>query len=124
MRPGETVKFTVPGRPVPAVRMTQRSKYSDRARRYLAYKSVVGWSAKIAKLQPVNGPIAIEAVFYFGNKRLPDVDNLLKAVMDGLNKVAWCDDRQIVRSLGERRQGEPERAEITITYLVEDRSSA
>lgn len=115
----ESVSFTVPGRPVPAVRMTQRSKYGPREQRYLAYKSVVGWSAKFAKLQLVNGPVAVEVVFYFKNKRLPDVDNLLKAIMDGLNKVAWCDDRQVVRSAGERRQGEPERAEVTITYWLQ-----
>jgi crossover junction endodeoxyribonuclease RusA len=32
-----------------------------------------------------------------------DLDNFVKAVMDGLNKVAWQDDRQIVKLEVERR---------------------
>jgi Holliday junction resolvase RusA-like endonuclease len=27
----------------------------------------------------------------------PDVDNLLKAVLDGLNGIAWADDSQVIR---------------------------
>lgn len=36
------IHFIIPGRPVPAVRMTQRSKFADpNAQRYLAYKQAV-----------------------------------------------------------------------------------
>jgi Holliday junction resolvase RusA-like endonuclease len=27
----------------------------------------------------------------------PDTDNLLKAVLDGLNGIAWADDSQVIR---------------------------
>lgn len=33
----------------------------------------------------------------------PDVDNLVKAILDGLNKLAWADDSQIVRISAEKK---------------------
>ena len=32
----------------------------------------------------------------------PDIDNVVKAVADGLNGIAWVDDRQVVQMLGEK----------------------
>ena len=107
--------FTVPGRPVPAERMTQRSKFCDRAQRYLAYKTLVGWRAKQARVLMTDGPVTVAMRFYFANKRLPDVDNLVKSILDGLNKVAWKDDRQVARIEAERRFDTLERAEVIIT---------
>lgn len=60
----------------------------------------------------IDGPVSLTCDFYFDRpqtgkaaKKLghgkqlrplnPDIDNLLKAVMDGLNLVAWTDDRQV-----------------------------
>lgn len=113
--------FTVPGRPIPAERMTQRSKFSDRAQRYLKYKALVGWRAKQAHIQMTNGPVTVAMLFYFSNNRLPDVDNLVKAILDGLNKVAWKDDRQVARIEAERIMDTVERAEIVITPYVSER---
>lgn len=109
------MKFVVPGRPVPAVRMTRRGKWvKKRAQRYLAYKDQVGWVARVAGIKRIGGPVKVSMTFYFANNQLPDVDNLVKAIMDGLNGIAWSDDRQVIRVEAERRKGEPERAEIEI----------
>ena len=32
----------------------------------------------------------------------PDIDNIVKAVFDGLNSVAWHDDKQIVKLIAEK----------------------
>lgn len=44
----------------------------------------------------------------------PDIDNLIKSVLDGLNKVAWKDDAQVVE-LTARKEYYPEPCvEVTI----------
>ena len=42
------------------------------------------------------------------------MDNCVKSIVDGLNNVAYLDDRQVVRLMAERRNGQVERAEVTI----------
>lgn len=47
----------------------------------------------------------------------PDLDNLVKAVKDALNGVAYRDDSHIVSIRAAKRYGETPRAIITITAL-------
>ena len=90
------LEFTVPGRPIPAVRMTQRSKFTPRARRYLAYKQQVGWTARQHfKGQPTDKPVCVEIKIYLHKGIQGDVDNYFKSIADSLNKIVYKDDRQI-----------------------------
>lgn len=83
------ITFTVPGRPVPAVRMTQRGKWVKRdAGHYLAYKGQIGWAARSAEVKRLDGPVEVEAVAYLYGRREPDVDNLAKAFLDVLTGIA------------------------------------
>lgn len=53
----------------------------------------------------------------------PDGSNILKAVEDALNKIAYHDDSQIVCAIplkAKRRRGEPERLEIIITDEIDE----
>lgn len=43
---------------------------------------------------------AVEAAFCVSARNRGDVDNLLKAVLDGMNGVAYHDDRQVVEVHG------------------------
>lgn len=61
----------------------------------------------------------VEAGFYLASGIRRDVDNMLKIVLDGLNKVAWADDHQVVEVIG-RKSMVPkgnERTEIRIYVL-------
>jgi len=111
-------RLVIPGRPVPAVRMTQRGKFVSRAaQRYLAYKNQVAWIAKQARIRPVVGPVEVEGVVYIHGLREGDADNYAKTILDGLNGVAWVDDRQVRRLIIEKRKVDTaaeERAEIII----------
>lgn len=95
-------KFEVPGRPVPAVRMTRRSKWTRQSLRYLQYKEHLGWVAKSEKIPYFEGDVEVSAVVYVCASFLADVDNLAKSFLDSLNKIAWKDDRQVQKLTIER----------------------
>lgn len=50
----------------------------------------------------------------------PDTDNIAKNIKDGLNKIAYPDDSQIVIEHIEKRYSENPRVEIEISTLEED----
>ena len=117
------IKLTIPGRPVPCVRMTQRSKFADpKAQRYLAYKKTVGWMGKSKFKSPITEDVTVSVVlnFWLCGGQTPDIDNLIKAILDGLNKIAWVDDKQVVEVTARRYQADDkqsERAEVEINEV-------
>jgi len=92
------IKFIVPGRPIPAVRMTQKSMYVNKyAKRYLAYKKQVGWIAKsLAKGLPSEELIGVNLELHIHGGNHGDIDNYAKSITDALNKILYKDDKQIV----------------------------
>lgn len=93
-----SVAFTVPGKPRPAVRMTQRGKWSQRSRSGLDYQRAVAWAAKAAKAQPMRGAVELSCVFVFADRRHGDLSNLVKAIEDGIQySGVVSNDKQIVR---------------------------
>lgn len=117
---GEHMKLIIPGRPVPAVRMTQRGKFvKPQAQRYLNYKQSVGWLAKGVFDGPIPKGVnaSVEMVFALCGGQTPDLDNLIKSILDGLNKIAWEDDKQVVEVRAIRQKAidkQSEFAEITV----------
>ncbi len=49
----------------------------------------------------------------------PDADNIIKIILDGLNKVAFYDDAQVCKLYFEKRYAKIPRVEITIKNLKE-----
>ncbi len=104
-------KFTVPGRPVPAVRMTQRevraAKLALKGRwpdsksltdkinaihRYWNYKETVAWVARSAGVKMLKGRASISVTAYVCGGTVGDWDNYGKSVSDALKGIAWKDD--------------------------------
>ncbi len=119
------MKITIPGRPIPAVRMTRRGVYKkEYAQRYLDYKTAIGMYARIKCKEPTEKYVIVDVRVYlygikgFGNAG--DVDNYLKSSMDGLNGIAWLDDRQVVKATVQKLwcEKKDERMEIEI-YATE-----
>lgn len=52
-------------------------------------------------------------------KKKPDADNILKAVFDSLNKIAYVDDCQIVSIAYNKMYDDVPRVEVTLTELEE-----
>lgn len=114
------IEFTIPGKAVPAVRMTKKSMYVNKyAKRYLQYKQHVAWIAKgKMKSPPVNDDVGVKLTHYIHGNRA-DIDNLFKSVTDALNKVVYNDDRQVKRMESKiiKCGKEEERTEVEI-YLL------
>ena len=79
--------------------------------------------------EPINGPVALSLAFYMKRPKsrkkdnyvmtTPDLDNLEKAFLDGLNDVAYGDDKQVVVKNAVKKYiitGEP-RVEVVISAL-------
>lgn len=47
----------------------------------------------------------------------PDIDNLLKSILDGLNKVAFVDDCQVVEMKSKKVFSDTDKILITVTEL-------
>ena len=113
------LSFTVPGKPIAKgrPRMTTRGGH---ARAYtpaktVAYEGLIAMAGQDAMdgREPIAGPVYLVVTATFeipkswpAKKRAtaqwhtskPDGDNILKAVGDGLNGVAWSDDSQVVQA--------------------------
>lgn len=95
-------RFTIEGEPV----SKSRARFTKRGYKTQAYtpekthqaEQVVGWKFRAAarghKLDP-EATYGVMALFFCGTRQRRDVDNMLKLILDGLNKVAWPDDEQV-----------------------------
>lgn len=130
------IQFPVYIEPMGAVRMTQRSKWTDiNAQRYLSYKGVIAMEARKHVQEPLGGPLRVTLWFYYPipdswskKKRResegqfatvkPDVDNCVKGVFDALNKVAWKDDNLVAELVTQKRYSCKPMIEIKIEELT------
>ena len=100
----------------PRPRVTKFGTYN--AKDYTDYKNVIGLAAKAKIKTPLDTPVAINIEFFFEipnswskkkkeaagwHTSKPDIDNLIKGVLDGLNGVAYADDMQVV-NIAARKQ--------------------
>lgn len=141
----KTWNFNVPGIPVAKgrPRVTIRG---GRPRAYTPektekYENLVrlAFIEKYGETAPASGPITIEIDAFFPipksfskNKRQrallglvqkttkPDLDNVQKAILDGLNGVAFADDSQIYEIHARKAFSTTPRADIVITEELEE----
>lgn len=133
-----TIKFTVPGDPVAKgrarsfVRNGHVAHYTpEKTARYenlvkLAAARAMGTTApiEVAVFLIVRAYMPIPKSWSLKKQRAaaleeifptsrPDLDNIVKAIKDGANGVAWKDDSQVVDVIASKRYGLP-RAEVEI----------
>lgn len=135
------LKITIPGvtqaqeRP----RFSRQGKHvkthdAPKSKSYKDFVKLVAWQKKPSEL--ITGPIKLQADIYLmppkkyhtGPKRVlmasgelrpttkPDADNLIKGIKDGMSKIIWHDDAQIVEMTVRKYYSEQPRAEVTIEY--------
>lgn len=116
--PNQRISFTVYGNPIPKARprVTGHGTYTP--------QRVKDWQNCVAAThrqtcEPVTltGSIQLTLHFYRKDRRRVDLDNLIKAVMDGLTGVAWADDSQICHIVASvQRDKDNPRVEVAIEY--------
>lgn len=135
------VTFTIPGKPFGK----QRHRVSFKQRRTFnapaneAFERTVGEIALPHFPRPIDGPVRLEidatfipAASWSKRKRAehlhrphtqkPDTDNVAKAVMDGLNRIAWADDAQVAEITVRKGWGVVEQTVVHVTPLTEQAS--
>jgi Holliday junction resolvase RusA-like endonuclease len=129
------VSFDVAGDPVPKA----RPRVVRKGGRTWSYtpKRVTKWEKKVREeaekyfSEPIDGPVALTIGFYLSRPKsrkkenyvpvTPDLDNLEKAILDGLNEVAYEDDKLVVVKSSAKfyvRYGQKPHVNITVTPLV------
>ena len=132
-----TVTFVIPGKPFGK----QRPRATRGGRMYtpaatVAFERIVGQIAMEHFQQPMTGAVELEIVATFtpaaswsAKKRAanlhrphtqkPDIDNCLKAVLDGLNRVAFADDSQVSQITCRKVWGITEQTVVHVTQIGE-----
>lgn len=87
-------KFTVEGNPIPKARARSANGHHYTPARTRQYETKVRIAAR--HLPCLDGPVKVRATFYREDAVPCDLDNLLKSILDGINRQAFKDDRQIV----------------------------
>jgi Holliday junction resolvase RusA-like endonuclease len=120
MEPLLVASFEVTGEPVSKA----RARFSKTGHAYTPAATVAGeqkiaWSFKsAAKYRPTgDDEYRVEAEFYCGGQRR-DVDNMLKAILDALNGLAWADDNQVTEIYGKKLRRSPERKTVVRIYRL------
>lgn len=92
------------------------------------YEKAVAWAYKTAGGEMLSGAVRIVIGAYFkipkrgvqgllSPLKKPDADNIAKIVLDGLNGVAYKDDKQVVCLLVSKFYGDP-RVEVSVEEQV------
>lgn len=102
--------------PQPRVRFNRRTgiAYDTAAE----YKRAVAYLAKAAMQgrPPISEPLSVRFFRKYKphSRRFGDTDNLLKSLLDGLNKIVYADDALITSLTAEKVQSERGRIEIEV----------
>lgn len=122
-----SVTFTVPGQPRPKerARVTRRGTFTPK--RTADYERTVYTAALLAVSRlpggrwswPRDAWYRVELTLAYGDRRIADVDNVVKAILDGCHEVLWENDkraRSVHASVDHVRSLAP-RAVVTVTVV-------
>lgn len=130
------VSFTIPGKPF----SKQRPRFSRKSGRAFTPAETVSFERTVGQIatshfpQPFSGPVRltvlatfvpaqswskkkVEAHLHRPHVNKPDLDNIIKAVSDGLNRIAYADDGQIAEVISRKVWGVVEKTEVFVEAI-------
>lgn len=129
------IRFEIPGKPVPKARPRVVHGHAFTPEKTKDFEALVAMKYKAAGGTVHDGPVAVAiAVWYqmpkswpkwkkgdydlMPHTSKPDLDNVIKSILDGLNGCAWEDDAQVskIRAVKHWYDGEP----MTIVIVEEE----
>ena len=110
------ITFQVDGQPVPqgSMKVINGHVIHSKGSELAAWRSAIALRAKEAGAKPHNEPVEMEMIFTMMRPRTvtrpepsvaPDLDKLVRAVLDGLTAIAYRDDGQVVRLTATKQYG-------------------
>ena len=99
------IQFEVDGRPVPKARPRVINGHPYTPKTTRDWEELVGWQAKIAMAgkPPLEAELGV-TLYFRGAHGSADLDNLVKAVLDGMNGIVYRDDKLISKLTAEKRR--------------------
>lgn len=129
------VTFEIPGKPF----AKQRHRSTKRGNSYtpketVSFERTVGMIAMQHFKAPLEGPVSVQVIAIFEpakswskkkraaamgqpHTQKPDKDNVEKAILDGLNRIAYADDSQVSYGSCGKSWGEKARTIVTVSQL-------
>lgn len=111
------ISFFVDGRPIPQGSMKVINGYiiHTQGSALAAWRSAIALGARHAGALPRDGAISIDMTFFMPKPKTvtrshptvaPDLDKLIRAVLDGLTAIAYRDDGQVISITARKDYGE------------------
>ena len=122
------ISFRVNGLPVPqgSMKVIHGRVLHSQGSALAVWRSTIGWEAKVAGATPHGLPVRITIIFIMPRPKTvkrpyptvaPDLDKLVRGVLDGLTGIAYEDDAQVVEIHAHKVYGGSIGAEIRLEII-------
>lgn len=129
--------FEIPGRP--RAKQSARAVRTQNGVRFFQPANVENYCGRVSALarlaipEPIAGAVSLRLSIVLRTPTswskmrraqlnratvLPDLDNAAKAVMDGLNEIAWINDKQVTELSVEKHYGDRDAVVVAVTELI------
>lgn len=98
------VWFRVGTRPVAKARPRHgKGKVFTTASTVIYEKTVAMFARRaMGRILPTKNPVRVKIEFFLKSRKRVDIDNLIKSLLDGCNRIVWLDDSQVVSLSAEK----------------------